>query len=338
MILLCGIPSETSQARLRAALDDLGADYRFVNQRRVRTSEIQLEHDGRRLGGTLRHDGWTVALEDVTGIYLRFMDDRALPELAGEPDDSPARAASRAFHDIVGQWAEVADARVVNRYSAMGSNFSKPYQAQLITEHGFAVPDTLVTNDPDLVRAFHAEHDRVIYKSISSERSIVATLVDGDLDGRLEAIRWCPVQFQAYVEGTDVRVHTIGSEVFATAITTDATDYRYAQRQTGTPATMEAYELPDELAQRCLRLGAGLGLDLAGIDLRLTPAGEAVCFEVNPSPVYSYYEAHTGQPIAAAIARHLAGGDTGLLVGQRAEEVAELALPRGGRDVEVDPL
>ncbi|MEA2220181.1 MAG: hypothetical protein QOJ35_2807 [Solirubrobacteraceae bacterium] len=307
MILLCGIPSESSQARLAAALHDIGAEHRFVNQRGVRSSSIRLDFDGAGPRGILEHDGWSVALQDVTGIYLRFMDDRLLPELRGEPDGSPARRASRAFHDIVGQWAEVADARVVNRYSAMGSNFSKPYQAQLIAEQGFAVPETLVTNDPELVRAFVAEHGRVVYKSISSERSIVQTVDERDLE-RLDAIRWCPVQFQAFVEGTDVRVHTIGGEVFATAISSDATDYRYAHGQTGRGATMQAHELAPDVAARCTALASALGLDLAGIDLRLTPSGETCCFEVNPSPVYSYYESHTGQPIAAAIARHLAGG------------------------------
>jgi glutathione synthase/RimK-type ligase-like ATP-grasp enzyme len=305
VILLCGIPSEGSQARLAAALDELGADYHIVNQRRVGSSSIRVEHDGADLSGVLEHDGWSVTFDAVTGIYLRFMDDRMLPELAGEPEHSPARRASRAFHDLVGQWAEVAEARVINRYGAMSSNFSKPYQCQLIVEHGFAVPETLVTNDPDLVRAFVAEHGRAIYKSISSERSIVQTVTEPDL-ARLDAIRWCPVQFQAFVEGTDVRVHTVGGQVFATAITSTATDYRYAQRQTGEAATMEACELEPQLAARCLALAAALGLDLAGIDLRLTPSGQAYCFEVNPSPVYSYYEAHTGQPIATAIARYLA--------------------------------
>jgi hypothetical protein len=32
------------------------------------------------------------------------------------------------------------------------------------------------------------------------------------------------------------------------------------------------------------------------------------CFEVNPSPAYSYYESHTGQPISAALARYLVAG------------------------------
>ena len=44
---------------------------------------------------------------------------------------------------------------------------------------------------------------------------------------------------------------------------------------------------------------------VAGIDLKLAPDGRVVCLEVNPSPVFSYYELHTGQPIAAAIARLL---------------------------------
>ena len=112
-----------------------------------------------------------------------------------------------------------------------------------------------MTNEPELVRAFVAEHGRAIYKSISS----------------------------------------------------DATDYRYARAQTGEAASMEPCELDAQLAARCVALADGLGLDLAGIDLRITPAGEAICFEVNPSPVYSCYEAHTGQPMAAAITRQPRG-------------------------------
>lgn len=37
----------------------------------------------------------------------------------------------------------------------------------------FEVPDTLITNDPDLVREFWSRHKRVIYMSISSVHSIV---------------------------------------------------------------------------------------------------------------------------------------------------------------------
>jgi glutathione synthase/RimK-type ligase-like ATP-grasp enzyme len=111
-------------------------------------------------------------------------------------EDDPQRTSCRNLFDTLTRWAEIAPARVVNRVAPMGSNFSKPYQAQLIQRYGFEVQETLITNDPELVREFRAKHGRVIYKLISGVRSIVQTLTDEDMD-RLESIRWCPTQFQA---------------------------------------------------------------------------------------------------------------------------------------------
>lgn len=305
MILVCGIPSETTLARVIDALGRRDLPCTVVNQRHVRELVLELSVDDRGLGGRLAGPGYDLDLAEIGGVYLRFMDDRQLPELAGEPDDSPARASSRAFHDYFGYWAEHTRARVVNRYGAMGSNFSKPFQSQLIQDAGFHVPATLVTNDPDQVDAFHTEHGDLIYKSISGERSIVGRLDVSDRE-RLERIRWCPVQFQAFVDGPNVRVHTVGDEVFATIAETDAVDYRYAAQQTGEPARFAPFLLDDAVAERCVRLAAGLGLEVAGIDLKLPSDGRIVCLEVNPSPVFSYFEANTGQPIADAVARLLA--------------------------------
>jgi glutathione synthase/RimK-type ligase-like ATP-grasp enzyme len=187
----------------------------------------------------------------------------------------------------------------------MGSNFSKPYQAQLIRAQGFDVPETLITDDPDLVRGFRDRHRHVIYKSISGIRSIVHMLKDADL-ARLNEVRWCPTQFQECIQGTNVRVHTVGATAFATAIRTEVVDYRYAHRQGG-EVTLTAMRLPDDLAEQCVKLSEALGLAFAGIDLKLTPEGRVYCFEVNPSPAFSYYEANTGQPIARAVACYLAG-------------------------------
>jgi glutathione synthase/RimK-type ligase-like ATP-grasp enzyme len=98
----------------------------------------------------------------------------------------------------------------------------------------------------------------------------------------------------------------VGTAAFATAILSEATDYRYATRQVGTAADLEAIQLPEDLEQRCIELAGTLELPLAGIDLKITPEGRVYCFEVNPSPAFSYYEANTGQPIAQAIATYLA--------------------------------
>jgi hypothetical protein len=305
VILLAGIPTESPLARVAYQLERLNVPVVIFNQRAAAAGRMDVRLDPA-VRGELTLGHLTVRLEDVAGAYVRLMDDRVLPELDGLPPESPSRLASRELHDSLYRWLEMTPARVVNRASAMGSNASKPYQSQLIAQAGFAVPETLVTNDPDAVREFLAQHPRVVYKSTSGFRSIVQELRASDL-GRLDDIRWCPVQFQAYVVGEDVRVHVIGTDVFATRVTSTATDYRYAGSDGGRPARLEAVELDDALAQRCVDLARSLGLRFTGLDLRVPPEGDVVCFEANPCPAYAYYEGHTGQPIAAAVAKHLVG-------------------------------
>lgn len=305
MILLCGIPSESSLAMAVRDVEQLGVDHLVFNQRQFASMALEFELAGGEIRGELRVGGAVHPLQDFNGVYTRVMDDRFLPELRDEPADSPLRAHCRRLHETLGRWLEIAPGRIVNRARPQGSNSSKPYQAQLIARHGFSVPETLITNDPELVREFAAEHPRVIYKSISGVRSIVQTLDEEDL-ARLELIRWCPVQFQAYVPGVDVRAHVVGNEVIATAVRSDATDYRYAARQSGAGAEMSPVELPSEVAECCVDLAHELGLPFAGIDLRITPEDEVFCFEVNPSPAFSYYESTTEQPIGQALARYLA--------------------------------
>jgi uncharacterized circularly permuted ATP-grasp superfamily protein len=52
-------------------------------------------------------------------------------------------------------------------------------------------------------------------------------------------------------------------------------------------------------------------LEFYAADLARAPDGRWFCFEVNPSPGFTYYESHTGQPIAAAIADMLIAADRG---------------------------
>jgi hypothetical protein len=306
MILLAGITSEQALTRVAAELDRMDLPYAWFDQRQAASTSCSYRLDGEGLRGTLRLGSKVLRLQDIAGVYTRLMDDRLLPELKGLPADAPERVSCRHLHDVFSDWMELTPSRVMNKATAMASNGSKPYQAQLIRAAGFGVPETLITNQPELVRDFLATHGRVVYKSISGTRSIVQELDDAALE-RLDDIRWCPVQFQAYVEGIDVRVHVIGDDVLATRIASAATDYRYAGVTDGMPARLEATRLSAAVEQRCVDLTARLGLRFSGIDLRISPDDEVVCFEVNPCPAYAYYEGHTGQPIARAVARHLAG-------------------------------
>ncbi len=307
MIVVAGIPSEPPLATALDRLSDLRADVVVVNQRACGQLDLAFTVDEQgRVDGLLRVGRRHVALREVTGVYVRLMDFRNLPELRRLAPDDPERLRCALVMDELSAWGDVCPGRVVNRTSAMASNGSKPYQAQLIARHGLRTPETLVTNDPQEARDFYRSRERVVYKSASGVRSIVQTMTAVDAD-RLDQVRACPVQFQTWVPGTDVRVHVVGREVFATRVTTTATDYRYAARQVDEAARLDAYELDPDLADRCVALTADLGLAFSGVDLKVTPDGEVYCFEVNPSPAYTYFEDQTKQPIAAALARHLTG-------------------------------
>jgi glutathione synthase/RimK-type ligase-like ATP-grasp enzyme len=252
------------------------------------------------LHGALEVSGHAIDLGEVDAVYARpYESRRVLGRLGHAPDSEEVRRAE-ALDATLWAWLDLTDARVVNRPSAMASNSSKPYQAELIRAHGFRIPETLVTTDPDAARAFVETHGAVVYKSVSGVRSIVSRLT-AEAMARLDDIAWCPTQFQAYVPGTDYRVHTVGERLFACEIRSEADDYRYAARHNVAVEIARA-QLPADLAARCIVLGKTLGLAIAGIDLRRTPEGEWYCFEVNPSPGFTYYEQAAGQPIAAAIA------------------------------------
>jgi hypothetical protein len=303
MILLCGIPSETPLELVRNRLDERSVPYVLFNQRRFADISLEFSIDDGAVTGTLRTGGETHPLEAFAGVYTRVMDYGRLPEVRNTGAHGLALQHCRLLHETLMRWIEVTPAQVVNRSGPQASNFSKPYQAQLIRMAGFLIPETLITNEPELALEFVRKHRRVVYKSISGVRSIVRT-VEGDDLKRLDRIRWCPVQFQQYIGGANVRVHVVDDETFATAIATGATDYRYAHQEDGT-AVLQPIELSDELQSRCTSLARQLQLPVAGIDLKVTPEGEAYCLEVNPSPAFSYYELETKQPISDAIARYL---------------------------------
>ena len=306
MILLCGIPSEPPLARVIDALEAGKSRFVVFNQRHFASADMAFEIGAGGVSGFIELQGKRHRLAGITGVYTRLMDFRVLPELKGEGESSEPYRRCAALHETLTRWCEISPARIVNRLAPMGSNSSKPYQAQLIQAYGLEVPETLITNDPGPVLEFRERHKRIIYKSTSGVRSIVQMFGDDDVP-RLAELKWCPTQFQQYVEGVDVRVHVVGDKVFATRIESSATDYRYASAQVGEAADLTATKLSDDVADKCIRLTAGLGLAFAGIDLKFAPDGRVFCFEVNPSPGYSYFEANTGQPIARAVARYLAG-------------------------------
>jgi hypothetical protein len=305
VILICGVGSESPVRAAIAAAERAGAEHLVLDQRHAEDYDVTLELRRGRLTGALEVRGEQVPLTAFRGVYTRVVDSGLLPQHQG-PYGERQRVHAHAVQQWLDEWLEAGECRVANRSSAMASNLSKPYQARLIAESGFAVPATIVTNQVAELEAFASVHGRLVYKSVSSVRSIVQELTP-QRAGRLDRLRRLPTQFQEHVEGVDVRVHVVGPQVFATEIASKAIDYRYASRDE-LEIEMTAVTLPSRVERGCRLLAAALDLPFCGIDLRRRPDGSYVCFEVNPSPAYTFYEDTTGQPISDALVAYLAHG------------------------------
>jgi glutathione synthase/RimK-type ligase-like ATP-grasp enzyme len=318
LVLLWGLSTDRPLAAVREELLRLGVPLLTVDQHEVLDTEIRLSvgHD---LEGAIRVGGdrW-IDLAEVSAVYLRPYDSRHVAAVAREGPESAAWRHALAVEHVMASWSEMTFALVVNRLRAMAPNNSKPYQLEQIRRFGFDVPETLVTTDPSAVRDFWERHGEVIYKSVSGTRSIVSRLRP-EHRKRLANVAFCPTQFQRYIPGTDHRVHVVGDDVFASEVISETDDYRYPGQH---PVEIRACRLPRSVEERCRQLSRAVQLPVAGIDLRRTPEGDWYCFEVNPSPAFTYYEGRTGQPIGRAVAKLLA---TGL---QTAQELAETRVSK----------
>lgn len=293
MILFYGCTADPPLMRAVETARELDVECVLIDQAELDQADMLLEVGSNGVTGRIVAGGVTIPLPAVSAVYARPLG------LPNHWRDDLARLRAQVFHELFLEWLDMTPILVLNRPLAMESNSSKPFQSQQTRAAGFEIPETLVTNDADEARAFWSAHGRVIYKSISGVRSIVRELDDAAAM-RLGRLRALPVQFQELVPGDDVRAHVVGSAVLACDVRSDAVDYRYAARD-GLDAALTEIDLPTEIHERCRNLASSLDLPFCGIDLRRTPDGRWVCFEVNPMPAYTYFESTSGLPIARTL-------------------------------------
>jgi glutathione synthase/RimK-type ligase-like ATP-grasp enzyme len=185
---------------------------------------------------------------------------------------------------------------------------------------GFEIPDTIITQDPELVQKFLARYPAVALKSISGviyrdqagtiHALLTRRLTRSDLTNeRLELLRHAPVLLQQYVEKRrEFRITVVGDEVFPVAMYTQVIpEGREDWRRCGArPLPHERVSLPPHIEAACKRLVCALGLEFGAIDLIERPVGRVFFLEINPNGAWGWCEGRTGLPISLTIARRLA--------------------------------
>jgi len=190
----------------------------------------------------------------------------------------------------------------------------KPRQLQLALECGFKIPPTLVSNDPQKIARFFTAHSgdvihKAIYGSSFAKRGlrklpIYTQLVPREALRDLASLSQCPVIYQPRIpKRYDIRVTVVGDEVFPAEIHSQESemsklDFRRYDFE-NTP--YKVHELPRAIGDGCRLMMKSFGLNYGAFDFILTPEGEYIFLEVNPSGQYGWIEGLTGMKINDAI-------------------------------------
>jgi len=216
------------------------------------------------------------------------------------------------------------DALWVNDPRSAVDTENKLIQLRAARRVGIGFPDTLVSNDPVLVRKFVALHGKVVFKNFfphtwqntGNGRLYCPTVTVLDDMGAIDdaSIVMCPGIYQRYVEKVcDLRVTIIGDRFFPVRITRNRGDAFVDWRpHTQMPDLVaRACDLPAQYQARLVRLMRDLGIVFGCVDLAADAEGNLHFFEVNQGGQYIFVEDWLPDlPLLKAMCAMLAQGRT----------------------------
>ena len=256
--------------------------------------------------------GQKLATSDIRSVWWRRPRACQIDPQITEPQ-AREFTSNECEHALYGFWQNL-DCLWVNHPVANQAANRKVHQLKLAQELGLCIPHTLVTNNPQAVRDFWEKHRTtgIIYKQLwgTPRKKMVQTALVTEAElAMLDSVRLAPVIFQECIPAAyDLRVTIIGRELFAARIESQQSQSRLDWRWDH-DVPIHQHELPTEIATRLLTLTRRLGLAYGALDLRVTPTGEHVFFEINPSGQFLFVEIQSGWPLSETFAQLLVAGN-----------------------------
>jgi glutathione synthase/RimK-type ligase-like ATP-grasp enzyme len=250
----------------------------------------------------LRDAGSVISFDEIDVFWNRRVADPIIKDVLVPADREFARReAKRLVRGLLMTVSEQVFS--VNDYHRAAAAENKLVQLRAAHEVGFALPDTLISNDPPRIREFLERHESggaicksfrpVTWQSSDGVAILYTSRVDHVELPRDEILRLGPAIFQAYVaKAFEVRVTCMGAELFAARLDSQrtrlgGTDWRLADEG---ELEIEPIDLPVEIAQKCHALVRRLGLVFGCFDFIVTPAGDYVFLEINQMGQFLWIE------------------------------------------------
>lgn len=289
-ILILGNATDAHAAHLKTALTQAGAAVDYFDTCLFPT-RLCISWEPHTSNGSLRlPDAQPLALHDIHSVFWRtFTSVGRVPLVDAEQQRIASNDAMSTLQTLI----KACPARWVNSWQAYQCHREKPLQLGAVHQLGVQIPPTLITNNPEDVRRFAQSHARVIFKPVYGGAHTRDLGPAHLTPHRLElALRLAPITLQAYIPGTNIRSYVLGNAVYTAEIRSASLDFREDSNAAVLPVA-----LPADVQEQCLAIARTLFLTWTAIDWRLTPWGDYVFLEANPSPMFLHFERQTGFPI-----------------------------------------
>jgi hypothetical protein len=298
-ILILGSADDDHAVHIHKHLRQNGADARQLDCAWF-PSRMTIAFDPKNREGEVAIAGdKPIPFNTITSVYWRNYDGIGSAGLPNADQNYIATNDSRSLFESLLNWLP---ARWVNSWRAVQLHQIKPVQLAIVAGLGIPIPDSLITNAAGSLVDFVRRNPKSIFKPVQGgahTRRLTAAALQPQT---LATLRVAPVTIQDEIPGTNIRAFVAGEKVFACQIATKAIDFRDDLSPNIVP-----HHLPEEQVQACQEIARALGLVWTGIDFRLTPRGDYVFLEANPSPMFKGFEKFTGLPLTEALSALLLG-------------------------------
>ena len=309
-VLILGSQFDLTCDYVVAQLRDLGCSYLRLNSEDLSQSSVGLDPVHGTVSGCLADISFQLDPNKLKAVYFRrpvFLRDYDTAE--SDPVEQFQRH----------QWATfirnlmILDRSVwVNHPAATYYAEHKAVQLHVAYETGFAIPETMITNQESFVGSQIVRNGDVVIKGLDTvlmRHGLNETFGFTRIVNRQslvdEEIKSAPVIFQKPISAKlDIRVTVIGSDVFSVSILSNGKPVPGDWRQQKDKVSFVPFNLPSVIRDRCLLILEKLGLVYGAIDLALEE-GEYYFLEINPTGEWAWLVDSAELPIDAAIAKYL---------------------------------
>lgn len=272
MIILAGGQADPNIARMA----------RRLTERRLPYVTMPAEEDGlHRLMWRLGEEHLWIdgSMVRPSAVFLRY---DVFTQVPKGPMEARKRA-SRWYYTVL-SWA-LAHEEVAFLNRRYGSRHAtKPHTLHLAKRLGLETPDTVITNDEEVLSCVHDE--RWIVKPVDGGEytQVLSELLKASSGAA--RVAEAPTILQQRLMGPDLRVYGIGDRWFAFTLTTSGIDYRQSS-----DVVIRSVPVPKDVTEPLSALMDHLGLDFGAADFKMcTRSDRYVFLEINSAPMFAAFD------------------------------------------------